>query len=204
MTERIPRGVTVRIEPGASVAGGPYRGRPEPGRLIIERRWRDTELVPGRDALAAGLACVAVGLLASWLEPEGSGIVVGLFALGLGLFVPSAIVVVYAFLAIRRNTTKYTLDTERLTVRHGPMAVLGNRVIARADIAAIEYEFSEAPIEYEFIEASNKTWSGSAVLVARLHSGKRVKLMKRPTEFQLYKFIAHQLSAHLDRLRDET
>jgi hypothetical protein len=186
--EKVPHGVSVRIEPAEPLAGAPYRqGEPGPGRLTIERRWSDT-----MDAGGVGGLLAIWGVVALWLvviDPDPSAWYVALTLVMFGL----ALLTSYIFVAIKWNTTTFIIDAARLTVRHAPIPMPRNREIPRSDLGEVFYRIIENP---------DDEWSGDTfALIARLRSGEELELMGRPAGFDVYVFVAEQLSGYLERTR---
>ena len=181
--------MSVRLEDVEPADDDAYRrGEPDAGRLILERRWRDaTDLRRLLAGCAASWATVFLMFLVSAFDPSWWSLLLALVLLTLTLMAS------YKLAALAWNTTTITIDAERLAVRHAPISMLGNREILRSDLAGVHHKT---------IGSDDDDWSGGwSFLVARLHSGKEVRIMAPGGEidYALVQYAAEQLSAYLER-----
>lgn len=180
----LPQGMSVRIEGAKLATDDAYRrGEPDPGRLVIEYRWRDTE-----DLHAQVIGCiffwVVVGVLALVLAgPNPSWFAFPLWLLILAL----AVMVSWVVAMSVWNRTTITVDGERLLVRHGRFSISPTRQISRRDLDEV---YSRGVTDAQLY-----------ALFARLRSGDEVAIMAYLVEPQLCQIAAEQITAYLERTR---
>jgi hypothetical protein len=171
-----PPGIRVRIEDAQPAMDDAYRRcEPEPGRLVIEHRWRHTSNVPG---LVIGGACLALVV----------GVLFVFFGFSLWLMLASGVVIARWVTGVSAwSTTKIVVDGEHLVVvEQGPTPDPTLWKISRRDLQKIHCKLvDEEP--YYFC------------LVARLRNGQELPLTVPLPESAPYEYAARQISDYLER-----